>query len=87
MLVNATPVGMGGEPPPFDTDRLHPGQVVVDTVYVPAETPLLAAARAHGATALNGLGMLVHQAARSFTLLTGRDAPLDMLWVAAHDAG
>ena len=84
VVVNATPLGMRHEPPPFDADRLHAGQVVIDTVYEPEETPLLAAARARGARALNGLGMLVHQAARSFTLLTGEPAPLDVMRAAAR---
>jgi shikimate dehydrogenase len=85
VVVNATPLGMFGEPPPFDTQRLHTGQTVIDTVYAPANTPLLEAAREHGAAAINGLGMLVHQAARSFTLLTGCEAPLGAMWAAARD--
>ncbi|MGN6177248.1 MAG: FAD-dependent oxidoreductase, partial [Streptosporangiaceae bacterium] len=48
VVVNATPLGMRGEAPPFDPDVLHTGQFVYDTVYHPAETPLLAAARARG---------------------------------------
>jgi shikimate dehydrogenase len=84
VVVNATPLGMGHEPPPFDTDRLHAGQVVIDAVYDPEETPLLAAAAGRGARALNGLGMLVHQAARSFTLFTGEPAPLDVMRAAAR---
>jgi shikimate dehydrogenase len=85
VVVNATPLGMLGEPPPFDAQRLHAGQTVIDAVYAPADTPLLEAAREHGAAAINGLGMLVHQAARSFTLLTGCEAPLDAMWAAARD--
>jgi shikimate dehydrogenase len=84
VVVNATPLGMRHEPPPFDAARLHAGQVVLDAVYEPDETPLLAAARARGARALNGLGMLVHQAARSFTLFTGEPAPLDVMRAAAR---
>ncbi len=79
VIVNATPIGMGGEPPPFDPALIGPRHVVVDTVYHPAETPLLAVARARGATAENGLGMLVGQAALAFTLLTGLDAPLSAM--------
>jgi shikimate dehydrogenase len=86
VIVNATPLGMRGETPPFDGQRLHAGQTVIDTVYAPSDTPLLETARAYGAAAINGLGMLVHQAARSFTLLTGCEAPLDTMWVAARDA-
>ena len=79
VIVNATPVGMGGEPPPFDPTLIGPRHVVVDTVYHPAETPLLAAARARGARSTNGLGMLVGQAALAFTLLTGLDAPVAVM--------
>jgi shikimate dehydrogenase len=52
-------------------------------VYHPAETPLLAEARARGARAANGLGMLVGQAAVAFTLLTGHDPPLEVMEAAA----
>ncbi len=45
VIVNASPIGMREEPPPFDAGRLHRGQFVLDTIY-PHETPLLAAARA-----------------------------------------
>jgi shikimate dehydrogenase len=83
VVVNATPLGMKGEPAPFTTDALHPGQLVVDTVYHPPETPLVGAARARGARATNGLGMLVHQAALAFELWTGRAAPLEVMQRAA----
>ncbi|HEV2310581.1 MAG TPA: shikimate dehydrogenase, partial [Acidimicrobiia bacterium] len=76
--------GMGGEAPPFDPTRLHAGQVVIDAVYAPPVTPLLAAAAKQGAQTMNGLGMLVHQAARSFTRLTGRAAPLDVMRAAVR---
>ncbi|HUF83967.1 MAG TPA: shikimate dehydrogenase [Acidimicrobiia bacterium] len=82
VLVNATPVGMHGEPPPIDATRLRPGQFVYDTVY-PAETPLLAAARARGIACAGGIGMLVHQGAAAFRLWTGRDAPVDVMRAAA----
>ncbi len=86
VVVNATPVGMAGEAPPLDTSRLGPGQAVVDLVYHPAETPLLAAARAQGARTQNGLPMLVHQAALAFALWTGVDAPLAVMREAAESA-
>ena len=80
VIVNATPLGMsGGDPLPVDPEALHDKQTVVDLVYHPANTPLLTAARAKGALAVNGLGMLLHQAARSFTLWTGQPAPLDAM--------
>lgn len=86
IVVNATPLGMAGEPPPLDPARLGPAHVVVDLVYHPAETPLLEAARARGAQAVGGLPMLVHQAARSFTLWTGVEAPLEAMRAAAESA-
>jgi len=80
VIVNATPLGMsGGDPLPVDPGALHAGQSVVDLVYHPADTPLLTAARARGAAAVNGLGMLLHQAARSFTLWTAEPAPIDAM--------
>jgi shikimate dehydrogenase len=82
VVVNATPLGMHGEPPPFDPERLRSGQFVFDTVY-PAETRLLAAARARGAAAAGGLGMLVHQGALAFESWTGRVPPLDIMRAAA----
>jgi shikimate dehydrogenase len=76
LVVNATPLGMRGEPGPVPAERLNPGQLVVDTVYHPMETPFLAAARGRGITVVNGLGMLVHQAALAFEQWTSLDAPL-----------
>jgi shikimate dehydrogenase len=79
LVVNATSVGMGEPGPadlPLDPDLLHEGQVVVDLVYQPLETPLVRAARARGALAVNGVPMLVHQAAVAFSLWTGAPAPL-----------
>lgn len=78
LIVQATSVGMGdrADALAFDPGLLHEGQVLVELVYQPAETALLAAARARGLTAANGLGMLVHQAAIAFELWTGRPAPL-----------
>jgi shikimate 5-dehydrogenase len=61
---------------PVDRARLGPGQVVVDLVYDPLRTALLVAAAEPGATAVGGIGMLVHQAAAAFRLWTGLEAPL-----------
>jgi shikimate dehydrogenase len=69
--VNATSVGMGTSDVPFDVALLRPGQVVADLVYHPLETRLLAAARAAGCVAVDGLGMLVHQAVLQQELWTG----------------
>jgi shikimate dehydrogenase len=86
VVVNATPLGMGGEQPPLDPGRLGARHTVVDLIYHPAETPLLAGARAAGARTQNGLPMLVHQAALSFTLWTGVEAPLAVMSRAAESA-
>jgi shikimate dehydrogenase len=91
VVVNATPLGMGvvvtttgqPEPVPIDVDRLGDGQVVVDLVYHPAITPLLAEARERGLRTVNGLGMLIHQAAHAFRLWTGEDPPLEAMSAAA----
>jgi shikimate dehydrogenase len=67
LLVNGTSLGMAGEPPlDLDLAPLPPQAVVQDMVYVPLETPLLAAARARGLRAVDGLGMLLHQARPGF---------------------
>jgi shikimate dehydrogenase len=63
IVVNATSVGMGTDEVPCDPDLLRPGQVVADIVYHPRRTALLTAATAAGATPVDGLGMLLHQAA------------------------
>lgn len=87
LVVNATPIGMHGgatvvdlvDPHPvlpFDPERIGPGQLVVDMVYDPLVTVTVAVARERGATAVNGVGMLVHQAAHAFQLWTGEPAPL-----------
>jgi shikimate dehydrogenase len=84
VVVNATPVGMVGTPGcPVDADHLSSGQIVVDLVYDPVATELLQAARAVGATAIDGLGMLVHQAAESFRLWTGVEPPIAVMLDAA----
>jgi len=67
MLVNTTSQGMVGEAPlELALDRLPVSALVSDIVYVPRETPLLAAARARGNPTVNGLGMLLHQAQPAF---------------------
>lgn len=86
VVVNATPVGMGGEGIPVDPGLLRAGQVVADLVYHPRETPLLAAARGAGAQPVDGIGMLVHQAALAFERWTGAPPPLEVMQAAAVNA-
>jgi shikimate dehydrogenase len=67
MLINATSQGMVGEPPlDLSLDTLPVSALVADIVYIPRETPLLAAARKRGNPAVNGLGMLLNQARPAF---------------------
>lgn len=87
IIVNATSIGMGdGGEIPFDPDLLRRHHVVVDAVYKPLVTPLLASAAARGCVVQNGLGMLVFQAARQFHLFTGVEAPLHAMLEAARTA-
>lgn len=68
LLVNTTSLGMTGHPPlDIDLRPLPNGAAVADIVYVPLETPLLAAARARGLATVDGLGMLLHQAVPGFS--------------------
>jgi len=84
VIVNATPVGMGQSPGlPIDPALIPAGTLVVDLIYHPPVTPLLEAARKRGAVAVNGLGMLIHQAAHQFRSWTGEDPPLEVMSAAA----
>ena len=89
LVVNATPTGMAAASSPasaspdrwaLDPARLGPNQLAVDLVYHPAVTPWLEAARSRGAEVLNGLGMLVHQAALQLETWTGQEPPVDAMW-------
>ena len=72
-LVNATSLGMQGQPPlEVDVGLLPPHAVVADLVYVPLRTALLSAARARGLKTADGLGMLLYQAVRGFELWFGQ---------------
>jgi len=71
LVVNATTVGMIDPGLPFPVDRLRADATVFDCVYMPAETPLLADARARGLRAANGSEMLIAQAAIAFERWTG----------------
>jgi shikimate dehydrogenase len=78
LLVNTTPLGMSGNPAlEIGLDRAPPGLTVADIVYVPLETPLLAAARTRGLRSVEGLGMLLHQAVPGFRAWFGADPVVD----------
>jgi shikimate dehydrogenase len=86
LIVNGTPIGMAGDPalPLGASLPVGPGQVVADLIYHPLETPLLAAARKAGAATVDGLGMLVHQAALQVEGWTGQPAPVVEMALAAR---
>jgi shikimate dehydrogenase len=72
LIVQTTTLGMAGtESPDWPIDACSADTIVVDVVYRPLETPLLAAARARGLKTVDGLGMLIHQGARSFEIWFG----------------
>jgi shikimate dehydrogenase len=78
LIVNATSLGMTGQPPlPLDFGHVPPGAIVYDAVYAPLETPLLAEARARGHEVIDGLAMLIGQARAAFTLFFGVEPPSD----------
>lgn len=82
LLLNATPLGLKENDPLPLTDQQFPlrqARAVYDMIYKPAETKLLAAAKAAGCKTSNGLGMLLHQGAAAFEIWTGKPAPLDVM--------
>lgn len=84
LVVNATSLGWHGDALPIDPALLAPDALVWDMVY--QSTPLLRACEKRGNRTLDGLGMLVRQGAQAFTLWTGREAPLEVMWAAARQA-
>lgn len=73
LFVNTTSLGMGGTPvPDIDFSRLATGALVTDIVYVPLVTPIMAMAASQGLATVDGLGMLLHQAAPGFEKWFGR---------------
>ena len=81
LLVNATSVGMDGSSQPIPTSIVLPEKLLVaDVIYQPFETPFLKWARNQGNQSINGLGMLLYQAAEAFQLWTGKEMPTDQIW-------
>jgi len=89
LVVQATPLGMVGSSaePAVEPGVFRPGQLAVDLVYRPADTPFIHAAQERGARTLGGIGMLVHQAALAIEKWTGAEAPVETMWEAALAAG
>ena len=79
-VVNATPLGLAGEDP-LAGRRLP---ALVADIVPRRSTPLLERAKAQGGDVMDGLGMLLHQAAASFRIWTGRDAPLEVMRAALY---
>ena len=81
LLVNATSVGMDGASQPIPTSIVLPDKLMVaDVIYQPFETPFLKWAKNQGNQSINGLGMLLYQAAEAFELWTGKEMPADQIW-------
>ncbi len=80
LIVNATPLGMNpSDATPVPTRLLAPHHMVFDAVYGPSKTALVRAADEAGARGANGLSMLLHQGALSFSIWFDRDAPIDAM--------
>jgi len=79
LLVNATPLGMAGQPwPRLPLGGLAPGATIFDMVYAPARTELIAAAEARGLRPVGGATMLLFQAAEAFATFFESAAPVDL---------
>jgi shikimate dehydrogenase len=82
LILNATSLGLkADDSSPLDEKHfsLKQTRAVYDMIYRPAETKLLAAAKAAGCKTANGLGMLLHQGAKAFEIWTGKLAPRDVM--------
>ncbi|HFI0638055.1 TPA: shikimate dehydrogenase [Streptococcus suis] len=81
LLVNGTSVGMDGVSLPVPASLQFPEKLLVaDVIYQPFETPLLKLAQSQGNPTINGLGMLLFQAAEAFQTWTGKEMPTDLIW-------
>lgn len=81
LFVNATSVGMDGKSMIVKEDMTFPENLqVADVIYQPFATPFLKLARSRGLKAINGLGMLLFQAAEAFEAWTGQEMPSDEIW-------
>jgi len=87
VLVNATPVGMypNIDDTPVSSKLLNPALTVVDIIYNPVKTRLIAQAHAKGCKTVGGVGMLVHQGAEALRIWLGIDPPIDIMEKAVLD--
>src|SRR5262249_52699213 len=80
LIVNATPLGLNpSDPAPIPARLLAPHHIVFDCVYRSTKTTLLRAADESGARGTNGLSMLLHQGALSFSVWFNREAPIEAM--------
>jgi shikimate dehydrogenase len=87
LLVDATAAGLDDAAYPAQVPlSLLPSDAVVASLVYHREPALLREARERGLRTLDGAGMLVHQAALAFALMTGKEAPLDVMWKVMKDA-
>lgn len=85
IIIQGTNIGLAPDvtgKPDIDYSTILPGMVASDVVFNPPETPFLQDAASHGAKTINGLGMLVNQAALNFTLWTEVEAPYQVMYEA-----
>jgi len=91
LIVNTSAAGLHGEDPfdhlPLAAERFSPEQTVVDMVYGAEPSPLLVAAKAAGAIAVDGIEILVQQGALSLRIWTGHEPPVEAMRAAAYSLG
>ena len=90
LIINSSSVGMAytntNSQSLIKADWISPGSLVFDMVYNPISTPLISEARKAGVETISGLSMLIYQGAASFNLWTNREAPIQIMTVAAKQA-
>lgn len=90
LIINSSSVGMAhtntNSQSLIKADWISPGSLVFDMVYNPITTPLISEARKAGVETISGLSMLIYQGAASFNLWTNREAPIQIMTVAAKEA-
>jgi shikimate dehydrogenase len=89
ILINSTSIGLYPDVdawPDIDYNTIHDGMLVCDVIPNPPNTPFLQLANGKGAQTLDGLGMLVYQGAIGFTMWTGEEAPVAVMYKALSDA-
>jgi len=87
LVIQATPIGMKVDDKPLlGAGAFRPGQFLFDLIYMFPNTGIMTEAGKAGATTANGLGMLLHQGARSFEIWTGRQPAIEAMRAALEQA-